>query len=104
VAVTHADPPVAVGVFRLGWTIFTLYMIVPSFRVSGAVVLVFVLLTATFVLLTVGAFRSQANPTKWGGSIGIATAAANWYASFAGVANETFKKAIIPTIPSAPKS
>jgi succinate-acetate transporter protein len=78
-------------------------MIVPSFRVSGAVALVFVLLTATFVLLTIGAFQSSANMTKWGGYIGIATAAAAWYASFAGVVNETFKKPIIPTIPLAPK-
>jgi len=104
VAVTAADAPVAVGVFLLGWTIFTFYMIVPSFRVSGAVALVFVLLTATFVLLTIGAFQSSASLTKWGGYIGIATAAAAWYASFAGVVNETFKKAIIPTIPLAPKS
>jgi uncharacterized protein len=103
VAVTAADAPVAVGVFLLGWTIFTFYMIVPSFRVSGAVALVFVLLTATFVLLTIGAFQSSANMTKWGGYIGIATAAAAWYASFAGVVNETFKKPIIPTIPLAPK-
>ena len=104
VAVTAADAPVAVGVFLLGWTIFTFYMIVPSFRVSGAVALVFVLLTATFVLLTIGAFQSSASLTKWGGYIGIATAAAAWYASFAGVVNETFKKPIIPTIPLAPKS
>ena len=40
--------------------------------------------------------------THWGGYFGIATAAVAWYASFAGVVNETFKKAIIPTIPLAP--
>ena len=40
--------------------------------------------------------------TQWGGYFGIATAAAAWYASFAGVVNETFKKAIIPTIPLGP--
>ncbi|HEY1988933.1 MAG TPA: acetate uptake transporter [Acidimicrobiales bacterium] len=104
VAVTAADAPVAAGVFLLGWTIFTFYMIVPSLRVSAAVALVFVLLTATFVLLTIGAFHSQETLTKWGGYVGIATAAAAWYASFAGVVNETFKKAVIPTIPLAPKS
>jgi len=102
--ITQADAPVAVGVFLLGWTIFTFYMIVPSFRVSGAVALVFVLLTVTFVLLTIGAFRSNVTMTHWGGYIGLATAGAAWYASFAGVVNETFKKAIIPTIPLAPKS
>jgi len=37
-----------------------------------------------------------------GGYFGIATAAVAWYTSFAGVVNETFKKALIPTIPLAP--
>ena len=100
--VAAADVPVAVGVFLLGWTIFTAYMTVASFRVSGAVVAVFVLLTVTFVLLTIGAFQSQANVTKAGGWVGIATAAAAWYASFAGVLNETFKKTVLPTLPLAP--
>jgi uncharacterized protein len=101
--IAPADANVAVGVFLLGWTIFTAYMVIPSLRVSAAVAAVFILLTVTFVLLTIGAFRSQATVTQWGGYFGIATAAAAWYASFAGVVNETFKKAIIPTIPLAPK-
>jgi succinate-acetate transporter protein len=97
-----SDVPVAVGVFLLGWTIFTFYMTIASFRVSGAVVAVFVLLTVTFVLLTVGAFQSSSGWTKAGGWVGVATAAAAWYASFAGVVNETFKKPVIPTFPLAP--
>jgi len=97
-----AGVPQAVGVFLLGWTIFTAYMVIPSLRVSAAVALVFVLLTITFVLLTIGAFQSKMTINEWGGYFGIATAAAAWYASFAGVVNETFKKAIIPTIPLAP--
>jgi len=100
--VSASNAPVAVGVFLLGWTIFTAYMTVASFRVSGAVVAVFVLLTITFVLLTIGAFNSNANVTKAGGWVGIATAAAAWYASFAGVVNETFRKSVIPTMPLAP--
>jgi succinate-acetate transporter protein len=100
--IAPADVPQAVGVFLLGWTIFTAYMTIPSLRVSAAVATVFVLLTITFVLLTIGAFRSQLTVTQWGGYFGIATAAAAWYASFAGVVNETFKKAIIPTIPLGP--
>jgi hypothetical protein len=97
-----ADIPVAVGVFLLGWTIFTFYMTIASFRVSGAVVAVFVLLTITFVFLTIGAFNASAHMTKIGGWVGIATAAAAWYASFGGVVNETFKKAVIPLMPLAP--
>ncbi|HVA06093.1 MAG TPA: acetate uptake transporter [Acidimicrobiales bacterium] len=97
-----ADAPVAVGVFLLGWTIFTFYMTIPSFRVSGAVALVFVLLTITFVALTIGAFQSSTNWDKLGGWLGVATAAAAWYASFAGVTNETFKRTVLPTFPLAP--
>ncbi len=99
-----SEVPVAAGVFLLGWTIFTAYMTIASFRVSGAVVAVFVLLTATFVLLTIGAFESSVGVTKTGGWLGIATAAAAWYASFGGVVNETFKRAIVPLVPLAPPS
>ena len=98
---SSAEVSVAVGVFLLCWTIFTFYMTIASFRVSGAVVAVFVLLTATFILLTIGAFDNVANVTKAGGWVGIATAAAAWYASFAGVVNETFKKSVVPTLPLA---
>ncbi len=97
--VKPTDAPVAVGVFLLGWTIFTAYMTVASLRVSAAIVVVFVLLTATFVLLTVGAFDSLSGWTKVGGWVGVATAAAAWYTSFAGVTNETFGKVVLPTIP-----
>jgi hypothetical protein len=91
--------PVATGVFLLCWTIFTFYMTIASFRVSGAVATVFVLLLATFILLTIGAFDSMATVTKAGGWVGVATAAAAWYAATAGVVNETFKKAIVPVLP-----
>ena len=97
-----AEVGVAVGVFLLGWTIFTFYMTIASFRVSGAVVVVFVLLTVTFVLLTIGAFNSDPTMNKIGGWVGVATAAAAWYASFGGVVNDTFKKAVIPLLPLAP--
>jgi hypothetical protein len=93
---------VAVGVFLLGWTIFTAYMTIAAMRVSVAVLAVFVLLTATFVLLTIGSFQGLVNVTKAGGWVGVATAAAAWYASFAGVVNETFRRSIIPTVPLSP--
>jgi succinate-acetate transporter protein len=98
-----AEAQIAAGTFLLGWTIFTFYTMIASLRVSGAIVAVFVPLTVTFVLLTIGAFQSNVTITKWGGYIGIVTAAAAWYASFAGVVNETFKRVLIPTMPLAPK-
>jgi hypothetical protein len=99
-----SDLAVISGTFLLGWCIFTAYMTIASLRVSGAVFLVFILLTITFVFLTIGAFHQSVNTTKIGGWVGVATAAAAWYASFAGVVNATFKKAVIPVVPLLPKA
>ncbi len=95
--------PTAVGVFLLGWTILTFYLMIASLRVSGAVLGVFVALTITFVLLTIGAFQSNSSITHAGGWAGIVTAAIAFYASAAGVINETFKKPLIPVFPLAPR-
>jgi len=61
-----------------------------------------VTLTVTFVLLTIGAFatgRLGVDMTKAGGWAGLVTAAAAWYASFAGVTNSTFRRTVVPTWP-----
>jgi uncharacterized protein len=89
----------AVGVYLWAWAIFTAYMTVAALRVSVGVLVVFALLTATFVLLAIGAVGSHETVTHWGGYVGLATAAAAWYVSFAAVVNSTFARAIIPVIP-----
>jgi succinate-acetate transporter protein len=89
----------ALGVYLWAWAIFTAYMTVAALRVSGAVLLVFVLLTATFVLLAIGATGPHTTVTHWGGYIGLATAAAAWYASFAVVTNSTFGRTVLPVMP-----
>jgi succinate-acetate transporter protein len=96
-----ADVPSIVGTFLVGWCLFTFYMAIAALRVSGAVLLVFILLTIAFVLLTIGNYRSNQSFVHWGGYVGLATAAAAWYASFAGVANSTFGKTVIPVYPLA---
>ncbi|MGH3471002.1 MAG: acetate uptake transporter [Nocardioidaceae bacterium] len=93
-----------VGVYLLAWGIFTLYMTVAATRVNSAVLAVFVLLTITYFLLAIGWFETSALPPSngWiylGGYIGILTAIAAWYASFAGVTNFTFKRQVLPTGP-----
>lgn len=95
--------PEAAGVFLLGWTVLTFYLMIASLRVSGAVLGVFVALTVTFVLLTIGAFQSNSSITHAGGWVGIVTAAIAFYASAAGVINETFKRPLIPVFPLAPR-
>jgi succinate-acetate transporter protein len=89
----------AVGLYLWAWAIFTAYMTVAALRVSGAVLLVFVLLTATFVLLAIGASGAHETVTHWGGYLGLATAAAAWYASFAAVVNSTFGRSVLPVFP-----
>src|SRR5664280_321367 len=90
------------GIFLLGWTIFTLYMTIAAMRVNVAVLAVFVLLLGTFFLLTSGNWGmvgSHASIVKAGGWTGLATAAAAWYASAAGVINDTHKKVVLPVGP-----
>jgi len=89
----------AVGLYLWGWAIFTAYMTVAALRTSGAVLLVFVLLTATFVLLGIANDGGDTTILHWGGYVGLATAAAAWYASFAAVVNSTFARTVLPTIP-----
>jgi uncharacterized protein len=89
----------AVGLYLWAWAIFTAYMTVASLRTSAAVFLVFALLTVTFILLAIGAVGAHATVTHWGGYLGLATAAAAWYASFAAVTNSTFGRTVLPVIP-----
>jgi uncharacterized protein len=93
----------AVGIYLIAWAIFTAYMTIAALRTSGAVLLVFALLTATFILLGIGASGAHETVTHWGGYLGLATAAAAWYASFAAVTNSTFGRTVLPVIPLAPK-
>jgi hypothetical protein len=77
-------------------------MAIAATRVSLAVLSVFVLLTATYILLALGKFYdSDLTWTHVGGYVGIATAVAAWYASFAGVTNSTYKRSVLPTGPLA---
>jgi succinate-acetate transporter protein len=86
----------AVGLYLIGWGIVTAYMWVASFRVSAAVMLVFLLLTVTYIVLGIGEASGTESIVKAGGWIGIATAIAAWYASFASVTNKTFGRIVLP--------
>ena len=89
----------AVGLYLIGWGIFTSYMWIASFRVSVAVNIVFLLLATTYIVLGIGEASSADGVVKAGGWIGIATALAAWYASFAGVTNSTFGRTVMPVRP-----
>jgi uncharacterized protein len=97
--VAAADAGHAVGLYLIAWGIFTTYMFIPSLRVSAAVALVFGLLALTFFILGIGNSGGHENIVHIGGWVGLATAVAAWYASFAGVTNATFKRTVLPVKP-----
>jgi succinate-acetate transporter protein len=92
-----ADVGKGVGLYLIAWGIFTAYMTVAATRVSGAVLAVFALLTLTFFLLGIGDMTTTEGISKLGGYVGILTALAAWYASFAGVTTFAFKRPLVPT-------
>ncbi len=75
----------ALGVFLLGWTIFTALMFLGSLRTNMATIVVFGLLTLTFLLLAVGQLAGSTGLYSFGGWLGIVTALAAWYTALAGV-------------------
>ncbi len=97
------DPSIAgdaVGLYLLSWAIFTFYMTIAALRTNMAVVVVFVTLTATYVLLTLSELGIAATTLGHiGGYVGITCAVAAWYVAFAHVTASTFGKELAPTYP-----
>ncbi len=93
------------GLYLWMWGIFTTYMFVAALRTTGAIALVFLLLAVTYIILGIGnsALAGTTNvingTIKVGGYVGIATAIAAWYASFAAVLNSTFGRVLMPVFP-----
>jgi len=89
----------AVGVYLLGWTIFTAYMFLGTLRQTGALAGVFLFLTLTFLFLTIGALGTSTSMTQIGGWLGIITAVVAWYTGAAGVLAATNSMIKLPTFP-----
>jgi succinate-acetate transporter protein len=99
---TFVHDPHGMSAYFWIWGGFTLYMFVASLRTTGAVALVLALLAATYFLLAIGDMGSGSTTiTHIGGYVGIATAVAAFYASFAQVLNSTFGGAVLPLFPLA---
>jgi uncharacterized protein len=99
----HLAPSVAgnaVGLYLLGWLIFTFYMTIAAVKTNAAVLWVFITLTATYLLLTLAEFGVAASSLQpIGGYVGITCGVTAWYVAFAHVTNATFGKELIPTWP-----
>jgi len=94
-----ADAAKGVAVFLLAWGIFTLYMTVAARRTNSSIFVVFVLLTLTFFALAIGKYSGVVAVTRLGGWLGLLTALAAWYGSFAVVANATHKRTVLAVGP-----
>jgi succinate-acetate transporter protein len=91
------DPTPILGLYALAWGIFTAYMFIASLGgASRAVSVVFILLALTFFALAIGFWGKSTSWTNIAGYLGIATAVAAIYTSFAGVANANFKRTVLP--------
>jgi succinate-acetate transporter protein len=99
----HLAPSVAgdaIGLYLIGWAIFTFYMTIAALKTNVAVLWVFITLTATYVLLTLaelGVATSSLLPI--GGYVGITCGVSAWYVAFAHVTNATYGRELIPTWP-----
>jgi succinate-acetate transporter protein len=86
----------ALALYLFAWAVFSFYMWIISFRVSLAVMAVFLTLWPTYLLLGLGKAVDSTILFNIGGGFGIATAACAWYASFAITANATTRRDWIP--------
>uniref|UniRef100_A0A1D1Z2U4 Ammonia transport outward protein 2 n=1 Tax=Anthurium amnicola TaxID=1678845 RepID=A0A1D1Z2U4_9ARAE len=80
----------AVGIYLLGWTIFTFLLTLGALKTNGATLLLFFFLNFAMVFLTLGKFFQlslDANGpnglTRAGGVFGILTSLMAWYNAFA---------------------
>jgi succinate-acetate transporter protein len=80
----------------LAFAIFNTYMLVLSTQLNVAVFTVFLTLELTEIILFIGNFEGNSNIVQVGGYIGIVTALAAWYTSFAGVAGGIGGKIKLP--------
>jgi succinate-acetate transporter protein len=91
----------ALGVYLLGWTIFTGLMFIGTIRLNGALIAVFGLLFLTFLLLTIGELGPSTSAHQIGGYLGVLTAIAAWYTALAGVLASIRSPLQLPVFPMA---
>jgi len=89
----------ALGVYLLGWTIFTGLMFLGTLRLNIALMAVLGLLFLTFLFLTIGELGASTGAHMIGGYLGILTAIAAWYTALAGVLVSTKSPLQLPVFP-----
>jgi succinate-acetate transporter protein len=89
----------AVGLYLLGWTIFTGIMLIAAHRSSGGMVALFFFLFVTFILLTASKFNGSITCQVAGGALGVITAFIAWYNALAGLLTTDNSYFTLPIFP-----
>jgi len=89
----------ALGLFLLGWTIFTGMMFLGALRSNMALIALFALLFLTFLALTIAELGGGTTFTVLGGWLGILTALVAWYTALAGVLTASKGVFSLPVFP-----
>jgi hypothetical protein len=93
---SSSDSTTARGVYLLSWLIFSSYVLVAAFGVSGVATVIYFFWWLTYLLLVIGDFLPNGTIVIAGGAAGVATAAAAWYGSAAFLVNDTFGVKVLP--------
>ncbi|KAG7661472.1 uncharacterized protein J8A68_005050 [[Candida] subhashii] len=89
----------ALGIFLVGWFIFTFFMMLMTVKSTVAFFGVFFFLQLTFLLLAISEFKNSVPCKKAGGVLGLITAFLAWYNAYAGIANPQNSYINIKAIP-----
>ncbi len=89
----------ALGVYLLGWTIFTAIMFLGTLRSNVALIAVFAFLTLTFLSLTIGELAGATTFGTLGGWLGVITAILAWYTGLAGLLSSSKSAFSLPVGP-----
>ncbi len=87
------------GSYLFMWGLFTLLMFVGTFRLNGALMVVFGTLFILFFLLAAGAWSGNSTITTVAGYEGILCGLSAMYASIATLLNEVYKRQVLPVFP-----
>lgn len=95
----EAELSYALGIFLVGWFIFTFFMCVCTLKSTVAFFLLFFFLDITFLLLAIANFSGSVNVKKAAGVFGVITSLVAWYNAYAGIANEQNSYITVKAIP-----
>lgn len=86
----------ATGWFLVAWFVFTSYMAVAALKLDLAHRALFTVLALTFLFLALGDLTQVTALGHAGGWLGLLCAGIAWYVSFAGVAEATWGRKVVP--------